>query len=155
VAGVDFDAARRWARFDPKRTLARRADADLPFVKEHRIAGGPLLLDTCVYIDQLKGRTPETLDQLIETRQTNHSTVAVQELMHTVGRLDPDDGRTTGVIDQIGSLVKAVPAHRLLTPDADVLGRAALLSGMLCRLQGYARDARLKALNDCMLFLLA
>jgi hypothetical protein len=27
----DFDAARRWARFDPKKTLARRGDDELPF----------------------------------------------------------------------------------------------------------------------------
>lgn len=155
MAELDFDAARRWARFDPKRTLARRADADLPFVSERRVAGGPLLLDTCVYIDQLKGRAPESLDRLIETRQTNHSTVAVQELMHAVGRLDPADARTSEVIDQIGSLIKAIPAHRMLTPDADTLGRAALLSGTLCRLQGYARDARLRALHDCVLFLQA
>ena len=29
------------------------------------------------------------------------------------------------------------------------------MSGMLCRLQGYAKDARLKALQDCTLFLQA
>ena len=40
-------------------------------------------------------------------------------------------------------------------PKPEVLGRAALLAGILSRLQGYARDARLKALNDCVLFLQA
>jgi len=49
VASFDFDAAVRWARFDPQRTLARRADAELPFVSEDRIGGRGLLLDTCVY----------------------------------------------------------------------------------------------------------
>ena len=48
-----------------------------------------------------------------------------------------------------------MPVHRVFTPDVDVLGRAALLSGMLCRLQGYQRDARLRALHDCVLFLQA
>ena len=48
-----------------------------------------------------------------------------------------------------------MPDHRVFTPDADVLGRAALLAGMLCRLQGYARDAKFKALQDCTLFLQA
>jgi predicted nucleic acid-binding protein len=155
VGGFDFDAARRWSRFDPKRTLRRRIDADLPFVDEARIAGGALLLDTCAYIDQLKGRAPEILDRLIEARQVHHSTIAVQELMHAAGRLDPADARTARAITDIGSLIKAMPAHRLLTPDAETLGRAALLSGMLCRLQGYAKDARLKALSDCVLVLQA
>ena len=39
-----------------------------------------------------------------------------------------------------GTLVLSMPAHRTFVPDADVLGRAALLSGMLSRLQSYAND---------------
>jgi len=35
------------------------------------------------------------------------------------------------------------------------LGRAALLSGILCRLQGYEKDGKLRALQDCVLFLQA
>ena len=40
-------------------------------------------------------------------------------------------------------------------PDLEVLGRAALLSGVLCRLQGYGKDGKLRALQDCVLFLQA
>ena len=36
-----------------------------------------------------------------------------------------------------------------------VLGRAALLSGTLCRVQGYDKDSKLRALQDCALFLQA
>lgn len=122
VAEFDFDAARQWARFDPQGTLARRSDSELPFVSPGHVAGQALLLDTCVYIDQMQDRSPEILDDLISHRQVNHSTVAIQELMHAVGVLD---------------------------------GRAALLSGMLYRLQGYRGDHRLRALQDCVLFLQA
>jgi hypothetical protein len=48
-----------------------------------------------------------------------------------------------------------MPAHRTFVPDADVLGRAALLSGMLGRLQSYANDRKLRASHDCVLFLQA
>ncbi len=48
-----------------------------------------------------------------------------------------------------------MPGHRIFVPDADTLGRAALLSGMLCRIQGYSRDHKLRALHDCVLFLQA
>jgi hypothetical protein len=48
-----------------------------------------------------------------------------------------------------------MPAHRIFVPDLDVLARAALLSGVVCRLQGYANDARFRALQDCVLFLQA
>ncbi|TXL71734.1 type II toxin-antitoxin system VapC family toxin [Vineibacter terrae] len=155
MAGFDVDAAIRWARFDPRKTLARRADAELPFVDEERIGGQGLLLDTCVYIDQLSDRSPSILDQLVATRQTNHSTVAIQELMHTVGVLDPRDVRTPAAAAAIRDLVRSMPPHRVLAPDTDVLGRAALLSGMLCRLQGHGADRRLRALHDCVLFLQA
>jgi hypothetical protein len=155
VANFDFDGAVRWARFDPQRTLARRADAELPFVSEDQIGGQGLLLDTCVYIDQLQDRSPELLDLLIAARETNHSTVAVQELMHTVGVLAPNDPRSPAVIAAIRGLIVPMPPHRIFAPDIDVLGRAALLSGVLCRLQGYAADRKLRALQDCVLFLQA
>ena len=61
--------------------------------------------------------------------------------MHTVGVLNPLDARTAGVIDEIGKQIKAIPQHRIFVPDIDVLGRAALLSGILCRLQGYGKMA--------------
>jgi hypothetical protein len=48
-----------------------------------------------------------------------------------------------------------MPDHRVFVPDAEVLGRAALLAGILSRVQGYALDVRLKALKDCILFLQA
>jgi hypothetical protein len=155
VAQFDFDAARRWARFDPQQTLARRRDEQLPFVHASRIGGQGLLLDTCVYIDQMQDRSPAELDDVIAWRQVNHSTVALQELMHTVGVLNPSDSRTPGVISEIGIQIKAMPPHRIFAPDAEVLGRGALLSGILCRLQGYGKDAKLRALQDCVLFLQA
>jgi hypothetical protein len=155
VAVFDFDAARRWARFDPENTLARRGDDELPFVSARLIAGQGLLLDTCVYIDQMQDRSPQVLDDLIAQRQVNHSTVAIQELMHTVGVLNPFDTRTGSVVDVIGKQIKAMPPHRIFAPDIEVLGRAALLSGILCRLQVYEKDGKLRALQDCVLFLQA
>jgi len=155
VTEFDFDAARRWARFDPQRTLTRRSDNELPFVNAGSIGGQGLLLDTCVYIDQMQDRSPRILDDLIAQRQVNHSTVAIQELMHTVGVLNPSDARTATVIEVIGKQIRAMPPHRIFPPDNEILGRAALLSGILCRLQGYGKDGKLRALQDCVLFLQA
>jgi predicted nucleic acid-binding protein len=155
MAAFDFDAARRWARAAPRHTLKRWPDAALPFIDPERIAGQALLLDTSVYIDQLQGRAPELVTRLIAARQVNHSTVAIQELMHAVGALEPKDRRTEKVIAAIRTVIQAMPPHRIFTPDAEVLGRAALLSGILSSLQGYAADAKLRALQDCTLFLQA
>ena len=155
MAEFDFDAARRWARLDRQRTLARRSADKLPFVDVNLVGGQGLLLDTCVYIDQMQDRSPQVLDDLVAQRQVNHSIVAIQELMHTVGVLNPSDARTAGVINEIGKQVKAMPPHRIFAPDIEVLGRAALLSGILCRLRGYEKDGKLRALQDCTLFLQA
>jgi hypothetical protein len=103
----------------------------------------------------MQDRSPRILDDLIAHRQVNHSTVAIQELMHTVCVLNPSDARTATVIDVIGKQIRAMPPHRIFAPDTEVLGRAALLSGMLCRLQGYEKDRKLRALQDCVLFLQA
>ncbi|MFS8056979.1 DNA-binding protein [Rhizobium sp. BR 317] len=151
----DVDSALRWARLDPGKTLARRTDEDLPFLSDAAEAGYELLLDTCVYIDGMQGRSPDAVADLLDIRQVNHSTVAIQELMHTVGVLDPGHPGTRGAIGQIKTTIAAMPEHRIFTPDADILGRGAMLSGILCRIQGYHQDARLKALHDCVLFLQA
>jgi hypothetical protein len=44
VAEFDFDAARRWAGFDPQRLLAQRDGEDLPFLNGRLIGGQGLLL---------------------------------------------------------------------------------------------------------------
>jgi len=155
VADFDFDAAVRWARFDPRKTLARRADKDLPFVDDKNFAGGALLLDTCVYIDKLQGGSPAIVEHIVAARQISHSTIALQELMHAVGVLDPTDRRTSAAIAAIRMLVQSMAPHRIVVPDSDILGRAAFLAGMLSRLQGYSADRKFRALADCVLFLQA
>ena len=155
MSDFDFDTTIRWARFDPGHTLARREDNQLPFIGDVAEAGQELLLDTCVYIDGLQGRAPDAVADLLDIRLSNHSTVAIQELMHTVGVLDPSHPGTKEAARQIGVVINDMAPHRIFVPDADVLGRAALVSGMLCRFQGYQKDARLRALQDCVLFLQA
>jgi hypothetical protein len=71
----------------------------------------------------MQNRAPQILDDLIAQRPINHSTVAVQELMHTVGVLDPSDSRTAKVINVIGKQIRAMPPHRVFAPDARVLGQ--------------------------------
>lgn len=155
MAAFDFDSALRWARFDKGRTLARRAEAALPFASSERIAGPPLLLDSCVYIDQFRGRSPDIVELILSARLVNHSAVAVQELMHAVGVLNQKDHRTPDAIATIRHVILAMPPHRLFAPDVEILGRAALLSGILCRVQRYGADQKFRALQDCVLFLQA
>ena len=151
----EFDRAVRWARLGSRKSLARRADRHLPFVGDEAEPGGALLLDTCVYIDQLQDRTPPAVESLTAMRLVHHASVAIMELMHLVGRLDPSDRRSASAIARIRGAIRAMPAHRTFAPDVDTLARAAILSGILCRTQGYAADARHRAQNDCVLFVQA
>lgn len=119
-------------------------------------AGPDLLFDACVYIDRLQGRTPALVARLVRIRLVSHSTVAIQELMHSVGALDPSSHPTTkSVIKHIAVAIREMPPNRILAPDIDTLARAALLGGILCRLQGYGQDSRYRAMQDCTLFLQA
>jgi len=145
-------AERVCARLDLPR-LAPRPRTELSYLEDDLPSiGGPLLLDTGVYIHQLKGRTPLALDDLLGLRRINHSVVAVQEMLHAIGVLDPADPRTTANVTAIRGVLDGIPSHRLHTPTQDVLTDAAVYAGVLCRLQGYARDRRMKALHDCTLF---
>jgi hypothetical protein len=62
------------------------------------------------------------------------------------------NARTGSIIAEIRKQIRAMPSHRIFASDIGVLGRAALLSGILCRLQGCDKDGRLRALQDCVLF---
>lgn len=135
--------------------MARRPDTELPFADEGFTRWQPILLDTCVYIDQMQDRAAEMIQTLVRHTIVNHSTAAIQELMHSVGVLDPGDRRTAATIGVIRSYVANIRSNRLFVPDADTSLRAALLAGIMCRIQGYGSANRQRVLQDCILFLQA
>lgn len=98
---------------------------------------------------------PAVVDDLLDVRPAHHSMIGIAELMHPVGRLDPTDVRTAEAIENIGKVIKLMRPHRLFEPDADIVGRAAILGGILSRTQSYQKDDRLRSINDCILFLQA
>jgi len=118
-------------------------------------AGGELLLDTCVYIDVLQGRTPASVDELLEARILNHSTVCLAEMTHLFGRLDPSHAGTKGVLREIRSMIEEIPEHRLSSPSEMTMGEAGMLAGLASRLLGIERSERLLLLNDASLYLQA
>lgn len=155
MAAFDLDRALRWTE-RRRSARARRSEPELPFVQPDDVgAVGPVLLDTCVYIDRMRRSAPSAVEALAETGTAFHSATALQELLHGIGALDPLDPRTASVVDRVRRQISGIARHRLQVPDADILGRAALLAGLVCRLQGYARDDRLRALHDCVLFIQA
>ncbi|RWX58802.1 hypothetical protein EOA24_37970 [Mesorhizobium sp. M2A.F.Ca.ET.039.01.1.1] len=119
--------------------------------------GGPLFLDTSVYLDVLQGRSPVEVDKLLTYRLCHHSSVCLSELTHTFGRLDPKHGSTKAVLETVEATVEDIPAHRLHAPDAAIWGQAGVLAGLLSRLsnlpKGEGHERRF--VNDALVFLQA
>lgn len=154
MTAFDFDSAIRWSRRFKSGTLARRELGNLPMLVNHR-AEEAFLLDTCVYVDSLQDKFSPEVAAIIDSRNHLHSICALQEMMLAVGALNPLDIRTRQNVEKIGALIKTITANRLHQPDITTSARAALLAGILGRIQGYSKDHRSKALNDCTLFLQA
>jgi hypothetical protein len=155
---LNFDLARSLRTFKPQRRVAalvRRAENELPFVSEKTAGSAELLLDTCVYIDNLQARLPGSVNNLLLSRLTNHSAVALSELTHLFGRLDPRDVRTEAVLAKIRAAILLVPPHRLACPSAKALGEAGILAGLVARLASIDSARRQALLNDAVLFLQA
>lgn len=155
---MSFDIARALRRIKPQRaaaTIKRRVPAELTSVARPASAGAELLLDSCVYIDILQGRSPQAVDELIRTRIVNHSTICLAELTHLFGRLDPSHGGTKAVLGEIRRIIEDIPGHRLTAPSMASMGEAGMLAGLVTRLSGGARGDGSALLNDACIYLQA
>lgn len=155
---MSFDVAASLRRLKPQKQttpLRRRADAELLFVDAVDVAGGPLLLDTTVYIDALQDRLPVPVTDLLRLRQLNHSSVAVGEMAHLLGRLDPAHPATAGVCATVERVIAEIPPHRLQAPVVAVTAEAGILTGLYARLRGLSAQDRQPLFNDAQLFLQA
>ena len=135
--------------------MQRRRAVDLPLVRSPIAAGTELLLDTCVYIDVLQARTPTNVDELLEARVLNHSTVCLAELTHLFGRLKPNHAGTRQVLREVRRTIEDIPAHRLSAPSTMAMGEAGMLAGLVARLTRVDREEGTSLLNDASLYLQA
>jgi predicted nucleic acid-binding protein len=152
------DLRRALRRLDwRKRTarLVRRPRGALPFLDLAKPPPRDLLLDSMVYIDGLQDRLPADAEALLRAVTLWHSPVTAAELAIGAGQLDPAHAGTGEVIATIGASIARRPSHRILAPDAQIWLEAGLATGMLARLQGYARADRARMLNDALLFFTA
>jgi predicted nucleic acid-binding protein len=158
---LSFDLKAAERAIKPQRArvpLAPRADSALRWAEgEPKAGGGPLLIDTTVYIDTLQGRIPAAVCDLLRYRSIFHSAVCLAELTHAFGRLDPVNRATKAALKAIGGTIDDIPRHRLFAPDIDTWGKAGMLAGKALRLarippgQGQER----KLLNDSLIYLQA
>jgi predicted nucleic acid-binding protein len=153
---LDLPGALRRLKPQKRKTAIRaRPDDRLTFVSIPATGGGELLLDTNVYIDVLQARTPDAVKQLLAARALNHSAIAVAELAHAFGRLDPSHPQTGRALKAVEQVIAAIPQHRLHAPSVQALVEANILAGTVARLRGLARTDRQPFVNDAILYLQA
>ena len=155
----DLGAAERTLK--PQKGTARlheRPASALRWAAQESKTGGPILIDSTVYIDTLQGKAPAAIDDLLRYRSVFHSAVCLAELTHAFGRLDPQDPRTRKALAAIAGVIEDdIPRHRLFEPDTRIWGEAGMLAGKVLRLaqlptgQGLER----KLLNDSLIYLQA
>jgi predicted nucleic acid-binding protein len=114
-----------------------------------------LLLDTNVYINRAAGRLPAPLRDVIDRALLFHCSVALAELAVGVANADPSRPHWPALRDHYVALFAAIPASRLVTPDAQIWADAGVIAGTLARTQGFQPHQRKECLNDALIFLTA
>lgn len=127
----------------PIEELDRFAESDVP--------GERIMLDTCVFIDQLQGKLPEAIEERVTARTIMHSPVVIGELSFLIGRLDPKHPGTGDAITAIRDLLAAVPEHQIFNLTPDDVARGNILAGCMARLLGHDRESRRKVQSDAVL----
>lgn len=158
---MSFDLKSAERRLKPQKDggrLHERPQGALRWAAQEARTGGPILLDSSVYIDALQGRTPAQVDDLLRYRSIFHSAVCLAELTHAFGRLDPKDPRSRKALSAIAGVIETdIPRHRLFEPDVQAWGEAGMLVGKVLRLGGVPTGKGLerKLLNDSLIYLQA
>jgi predicted nucleic acid-binding protein len=114
-----------------------------------------LLLDTNIYISRAAGRLPAPLREVLDRSLLFHCSVALAELAVGVANADPSRPGWPALRDHYIELFAAIPASRLVTPDAQVWTEAGVIAGTLARTQGFQPWQRKECLNDALIFLAA
>ena len=114
-----------------------------------------LLLDTNVYINRAAGRLPAPLREVMDQALLFHCSVALAELAAGVANANPSRPGWPALRDHYIELFAAIPATRLMTPDAQVWADAGVIAGTLSRTQGFQPYQRKECLNDALIFLTA
>lgn len=131
--------------------LRQRAGDELPLLSEEPDLGQRYLLDTNVYINAGKGRLPLGVRRILAGAILAHSPVAMAELAHSLGALDPADPRSEGPAAFLRETLARIRDDRILPADPRTRVSAAVIAGILTRTQNLAKADRRKLLNDAIL----
>jgi predicted nucleic acid-binding protein len=114
-----------------------------------------LVPDTNVYIGSAAGLLPAAVEGLLDRALLFHCAVCLGELATGVANADPTHPQWPAMREHYVSLLAAIPAPRLLTPDAQSWTDAGVIAGTLARSQRFQKHQRKECLNDALILLTA
>ena len=154
ASAFDFEKALR--RIEPERYTSHvptRPHEALFFVDDVELAGPPLLLDTCVYIHVLKGKTPRSVDALLTTRTIHHSATVIGELTNRFGSRLPTTEPQKAARREWAAMLADIPVHRTVCPTIAMWGEAGIVAGIRSRTGGFTHGREQDGLNDVLILL--
>ena len=152
---ADLARWRRRIRPDKRRTPLRFRDRSaLPFFPGASLTG-PVMLDTCAYIDALTGRMPLALQALLPGRRHVHCAVCLAELSFGLGALAPEAAHAERSRAAIEEMLRQIEVRRTSSLPASGWMAAGLIAGLLARLQGGNRADRRRFFADAAIYLTA
>ncbi|WP_407522879.1 type II toxin-antitoxin system VapC family toxin [Methylobacterium oryzisoli] len=154
---LDLRASLRRRKPERRRTpLRRRQRSALPSLADLDALPQPaLLLDTNVYIRNAGGTLPAEVEGCLDRALLFHCSVCLSELAAGIAKASPGGERWRALRDHYAAIFEAIPANRLLVPDAAIWAEAGLVAGTLARLQGFQRGQAKECLNDALILLTA
>ncbi len=153
-----LDEFARWQRRirpEKRRTpLDYRDRSALPFFPAAGLEG-PVMLDSCAYIDALTGRMPLALHALLPGRRHIHCPVCLAELTFGLGALPPDAAHAARSRAAVEEMLHRIEIRRTVSLPPSGWMAAGLIAGVLARLQGGDRADRRRFLADAAIYLTA
>lgn len=154
MAGLEGSLRR--LRPERVRRLAPRPSADLTRLDAEAVRRGiPVLLDTTVYVDVLRGAADPLLEAALRGCPLWHCTVAIGELARGLGAADPGHPAYQRHRGLTVAYAARIPEHRVIGPDREVFELAGIASGILGRVLGLDAASLARHTNDALLFFAA
>ena len=125
-------------------TLSRRRDSELTFFGDKPEKDQTIMLDTCVFIDQIQGKLPTKIGTRIAKTSVYYSSLVLSELSVPFGSLDPSHSETYENLKQIKNLILSIPEHRIFTPTTKTMMHGAVLAGSISRILCYTKKKNRK-----------
>jgi hypothetical protein len=136
--------------------LAYRPRTELPFDAAAVDGATLVMLGTTVYLDAFKAPgLPAPIATLVARNIVLHGAIACAELAVSLGHLDPAHPRTAAHRAPLVEALSRMAPTRIVAPSPDAWTEAALIAGIIARIQGYQRESRREVLNDALMLLTA